>query len=187
MGAEGNLYAAWTEYEGTLWFSHSTDGGRRLFGKPKIVFRAGGHCDAPKLAVDRQGIVHLVYAESPAGPFQRYHIRHVRSHDGGRTFGAPREISGGHGQQFESVSFPALSLDGADNIIALLRKTLEAAPRTLFGRLDGEDLHRLRATLDLDAAQRAQSEILLPDRRDGRGAGDDVGVKLGFARFGLEP
>lgn len=27
MGPEGNLYAAWTEYEGSLWFSRSTDGG----------------------------------------------------------------------------------------------------------------------------------------------------------------
>lgn len=169
MGAEGNLYAAWTEYEGTLWFSRSTDGGNRFsapkrvagggaaapargpslavdardavylawsvgedpaagirfarsadrglsFGKPEILFRGGGHSDAPKIAVDRKGIVHLVYAESAAGSFQRYRIRYARSHDAGRTFVAPQEISGRHAQQFESLSFPALGLDGADNL-----------------------------------------------------------------------
>lgn len=169
MGAEGNLYAAWTEYEGTLWFSRSADGGQhfsapqpvaggsaaapargpslavdargavylawsvgedpaagirfarsadrgRSFGKPEILFRGGGHADAPKIAVDRKGIVHLVYAESAAGSLQRYRIRYARSHDAGRTFETPQEISGGHAQQFESLSFPALSLDGAYNL-----------------------------------------------------------------------
>ncbi len=36
--------------------------------------------------------------------------------DGERTFEEPREISSPQTEQFESVSFPALSLDGEDNI-----------------------------------------------------------------------
>ena len=165
MGPEGNLYATWTEYEGALRFSRSTDGGARFsapthiagggvaapargpslavdakgavylawavgedpaadihlakstdlggsFSKPRPVFKSDGHADAPKIAVDGKGGVHLVYAESLEGPFQRYHIRYSRSNDGGRTFEKPREISGAQTAQIESANFPALSLDG---------------------------------------------------------------------------
>ena len=169
MGPQGDLYAAWTEYEGNLWFSRSTDGGEtfsdplriagghdakpargpslavdaadtvylawtvgedkaadirfaksvdqgRSFAEPRIVFESGGHSDAPKIAVDGKGTVHLVYAESPAGPFQRYHIRYTHLNDGERAFEESRQISSPQTEQSESVSFPALSLDGEDNI-----------------------------------------------------------------------
>ncbi len=172
MGPQGNLYAAWTEYEGTLWFSRSTDLGDnfsdplrvasrndagpargpslavdtagavylawtigedkaadirvaksvdhgRSFGEPRIAFESDGHSDAPKIAVDGQGTIHLVYGESPAGPFERYHIRYTRSNDGGRTFEVPREISTPQLEQFESASFPALSLDDEDNLYVI--------------------------------------------------------------------
>ncbi len=172
MGPLGNLYAAWTEYEGNLWFSRSTDWGEsfsdplrvagghdarpargpslavdaagavylawtvgedraadirvaksadrgRTFGMPRIVFDSGGHSDAPKIAVDGEGTVHLVYSESPAGPFERYHIRYTRFDDGTRAFEEPREISSPQTERFESVSFPALSLDGEGNIYVI--------------------------------------------------------------------
>ena len=172
MGPEGDLYAAWTEYEGTLWLSRSTDrGGRfsrpvrvagggaakpargpslavdgrgevylawtvgedraadirvarssdrgRSFGEPWNAVERGGHADAPKIAVDGEGTVHLVYAESPAGPFDRYRIHYTRSIDGGRTFAAPKEISSPQTETFESVSFPALSVDGRDHLYVL--------------------------------------------------------------------
>jgi hypothetical protein len=169
MGPQGDLYAAWTEYEGNLWFSRSTDQGDsfsdplriaggpdakpargpslavdaggaiylawtvgedkaadihftksvdhgRSFGEPRIVFESDGHSDAPKIAVDGGGTVHLVYAESAAGPFERYHVRYTRLNDGERALEEPREISNPQIEQFESASFPALSLDGEDNI-----------------------------------------------------------------------
>ncbi len=172
MGPRGDLYAAWTEYEGNLWFSRSTDRGDsfsdplriaggpdsgpargpslavgaestvylawtigedkaadirfaksvdhgRSFGEPRIVFESGGHSDAPKIAVDGKGTVHLAYAESPAGPFERYHIRYTHLNDGERTFEEPREISSPQTERFESVSFPALRLYGEDNIYVI--------------------------------------------------------------------
>ncbi len=186
MGPQGDLYAAWTEYEGNLWFSRSTDRGNhfsdplriagghdaepargpslavaaegtvylawtvgedkaadihfaksgdhgRSFGAPRIAFESNGHSDAPKIAVDSEGTVHLVYAESPTGPFERYHIRYTRSNDGARTFEKPREISSPQTKQFESVSFPALSLDGEDNIYIIweLFPSRENYPRGL--------------------------------------------------------
>lgn len=184
MGAEGNLYAAWTEYEGALWFSRSTDGGARFsapahiagggvaapargpslavdakgavylawtvgedraadiqfsrstdrgrsFSKPRPVFRSEGHADAPKIAVDGNGTVHLVYAESRGGPFGRYQIRYTRSNDGGGTFEKPREISVAHAGQFASVNFPALSVDGKGNLYLIWELF---APRISFPR-----------------------------------------------------
>jgi hypothetical protein len=169
-GPAGQLYAAWTDYEGHLWFSRSTDRGdnfsrpwrvagdapptrgpalavdvqgdiylawamgddraRRIqcaastdqgrsFGAPRRVDAGTGHPDAPKLAVDRQGTVHLVYAESPAGPFERYGIQYTRSHDRGESFAAPREIARPHAAQFASMHFPALSVDGQDGLYIL--------------------------------------------------------------------
>ena len=185
LGPEGTLYAAWTEYEGVLWLSRSTDGGERFskplriagghaapargpslavgaantvylawtvgedraadihvaksgdagrsFGPPRIAFASDGHADAPKIAVDSAGTVHLVYAESPAGPFDRYHIRYTHSNDGARTFAKPREISSPLPAEFESANFPALRVDGEDNLYVLweLFPDWEARPRGL--------------------------------------------------------
>jgi hypothetical protein len=172
MGPEGNLYAAWTEYEGTLWFRRSTNRGRSFhrefrvargggrkpargpslaveprgdiylawtigqdraaniriakstdqglsFSEPRIVFNSKGHADAPKLVVDGKGTLHLVYAESPTGPLERYHIHYTRSNNGGRSFEALQEIASPHTEQFPSAHFPALSVDGQDNLYVI--------------------------------------------------------------------
>lgn len=165
-GADGAVYAAWTEYEGALWFSRSGDGGksfsppRRIagggsekparapslalgperavylawtvgednaadirvarsadggasFGEPRIVAPSPGYSDAPKLAVDPRGALHLVYAESSGGSFNPSRIRYTRSADGGRTFEPPREISA------PGAGFPALSVDAKGNLYVL--------------------------------------------------------------------
>ena len=163
LGRDGALYAAWTEYEGTLWFRRSDDGGRsfsapvqlvkggikapargpalaagpednvyiawavgedpaadiqvarsadrgRSFSQPVAVGRTKGHADAPKIAVDAEGTVHLVFAESPDGPWQSYHVLYARSTDGGATFDKPRLISESDSDRYASLNFPALSL-----------------------------------------------------------------------------
>ncbi|HET9328432.1 MAG TPA: sialidase family protein [Candidatus Eisenbacteria bacterium] len=165
VAPDGTLHAAWTAYEGLLWFSRSSDGGRsfsaphavwgrrgegpargpsigvgdsghvvlawsvgddpeadirlassrdggRSFGEPRVLFPSRGHADAPKVALDRGGIVHLVFAESSDGPGGRDHIRYARSSAGGRTFEAARRISD---PRSESASYPALSLDERGN------------------------------------------------------------------------
>ena len=170
--ADGNLYAAWTEYEGALRFSRSIDGGGsfsepeliaggrgelpargpslavgpngeihlvwtvgeepdadihyvvstdwgRSFVSPRTIAESDGYSDAPKIAVDSRGIIYLIYAEGPAGPLQRYHIRYARSKEGGGTFREPEKISGVHSETFESVGFPYLDLDGRGNLYVL--------------------------------------------------------------------
>lgn len=171
-GADGTVYAAWTEYHGPLWLARSTDGGESFssprliaggeggeptrgpalalgpdgvvylawttgtdeaadihlakstdggatFSKPQIIAANDTYSDAPKLAVDGTGMLHLVYAESEAGPFARYVIRYTRSTDGGRTFDAPRDISEPAPGDGESSAFPYLDTDAKGNIYVL--------------------------------------------------------------------
>jgi hypothetical protein len=161
VGPDGTIYAAWTEYDGPLWFSRSRDrggsfgrpvrvdgGGKparapalaiaadgtvylawtvgeddgadlrlatssdrgETFAAPAIVARTPGYSDAPKLAVDRAGTLHVVHAESDGGPFDRYAVRYTRSRDRGRTFETARELS--HPAGTQSAAFPMLALDG---------------------------------------------------------------------------
>jgi len=167
---DGVVYAAWTEYDGPLWFSRSTDGGKQFsrpqriagggnakpargpslavgkgrevylawttgeddsadihiarsdnggesFGSPVVVFQGKGYSDAPKLAVDLAGTVHLVFAESAGGPFERYRVLYARSSDGARSFEQPRDISAPLPASSDSAAFPAIGLDGAGNMI----------------------------------------------------------------------
>lgn len=87
VGADGAVYAAWTEYEGALWFSRSNDGGGR-FLPPRRVAGGGGQepVRAPALAVAPDRTLFLAWSvgEDDAGD-----IRVARSADGGATFGEP--------------------------------------------------------------------------------------------------
>lgn len=165
MGPEGNLYAAWTEFEGPLLVSRSTDGGAsfsdpmqigdatrvargpalavddsgvvhlawsagglpaadihiassmdggRTFRPPQII-ASKGHADAPKLASDSKGALHLVYAE---GEGDRYQIRYARRDAQGGSFAKPTTIAVA-GPGIHSVAFPDLAVDRAGHIHVL--------------------------------------------------------------------
>ncbi|MCG8543031.1 MAG: glycoside hydrolase [Alphaproteobacteria bacterium] len=119
--ADGTVYLAWTAGEdaaANIHIAASTDGGRS-FGAPRTAIDSGGHADAPKIAVDRAGTIHLVYGESAEGMFGRYRVLYTRSKDGARRFEAPRYISNPLAQQFPSMSYPSLAIDGANNIYVL--------------------------------------------------------------------
>lgn len=185
-GPNGVLYAAWTEYDGPLWFSRSTDGGGRFsrplritavgpsgvarapalalgaggtvylawttgddetadihlaaskdggvtFGPPQRVAPSRQYSDAPSMAVDAQGVLHLAYAESAGGPFAAYHIRYTRSTDGGRSFEASRDIATPMPPGAASAAFPSLSVDGEGRVYVLweLFTSAGAPPRGL--------------------------------------------------------
>ena len=121
LGANGTVYLAWTvgAAAADIRVVRSTDGGDS-FGAPVIAERSKGYSDAPKLAVDAAGVLHLVHAE-------RQRILYSRSSDGARTFTAPRDISGGN------AGFPALSLDGNGNLYVLWERFTDhpARPRGL--------------------------------------------------------
>ena len=114
VGPSGAVHIAWTVGEdraANIQIATSRDGGRS-FSKPRPVARTSGHGDAPKLALDTRGVLHLVYGESPDGPFRRYHIRYTRSRDDGRSFDAPRRISGPDTSAFKSANFPHIAIVG---------------------------------------------------------------------------
>lgn len=156
-GDDGALYAAWTAYEGPLWFTRSTDGGRTFspllevagsnasptrapaiapgrdgvvylawtvgedrsadirvarsvdggqsFAEPRVVARSEGYADAPKLVVDPNGALHVVYTED------NRRILYTRSVDAARSFEPPREISG------KGAAFPHLGLDANGRLL----------------------------------------------------------------------
>jgi hypothetical protein len=56
MGPQGTLYAAWTEYEGVLWFSRSTDGGASFSEPVRVAGRGAKPARGPSLAVEGGGV-----------------------------------------------------------------------------------------------------------------------------------
>jgi hypothetical protein len=108
LGAEQTVYLAWTVGEdkaADIRVAKSLDGGE-TFGAPVVVARSEGYSDAPKLAVDAEGTVHLAYTETAPGPLDLRHVLYARSSDGAKTFAAPRPIS------HQRAGYPALALDG---------------------------------------------------------------------------
>jgi hypothetical protein len=120
VGPEGRVYLAWSVGEvgdADIRLAVSDDGGGS-FGAPQVLFASEGHSDAPRIAVDGRGDVHLVYAESPAGRFQPAHILYARLESGRPGPAQPRRIAGPR-SGVRSASFPALSL-GADGGVFVL-------------------------------------------------------------------
>lgn len=161
VGADGKVYAAWTEYDGALWLARSHDGGRSFtppqriagddkrpargpslalgggkvylawtvgedpdadirvssslddgvsFSPPVLVGARAARADAPRLAFDRDGRLHLVYMEQ-AGK-QPAAIRHARSDGHGLAFGTPRTLS----MHAEAAMAPQLATDAQGRV-----------------------------------------------------------------------
>ena len=114
------LYRAWTTGDdpaADIHVAKSEDGGCS-FGKPCIVAPDNGYSDAPKLMASPDGVLHLVYAQSRAGPFDMYQVHYARSMDGCH-FDPPIGISTPLPDAVESASFPSLSIDNAGRIYVL--------------------------------------------------------------------
>jgi hypothetical protein len=112
VGPHGAVFLAWTvgeDNEADIRLARSTDSGAS-FAPAQIIERSKGYSDAPKIALDRAGVLHLAYAESTAGPFDRYAVRYARSLDGGRTFEPSRQISN------VNAAFPFLAVDGKGGV-----------------------------------------------------------------------
>lgn len=116
LAAHGKtVYLAWTvgdDENADIRVAKSTDGGGS-FGPARIVERSKAYSDAPKLAVDSRGVLHLVYGEDMRT------IMYSRSRDGGASFERPRPISEG------GAGFPALAIDGKDNLYVLWERFAE--------------------------------------------------------------
>jgi len=130
--APGNsVYAAWTEYDGRLWFARSTDAGR-TFSKTLIAGDPPSPpARAPSLAVRRDGLVVLAWArgEENAGD-----IWMALSRDRGRAFDAPRPVAVTPGYS----DAPKLAFDSRD-VLHLVHSESRGGPFT------PSSIHHLRS------------------------------------------
>jgi hypothetical protein len=175
----GELYAAWTEYEGALWFRRTEDEGRRFvpalqlagttqapargptiavgpknavhiawavgeipsadiqiassadggrsFSAAQAVSHSETHSDAPQIAADGRGNVHLVHAEEDSGRDGSYHVRYSRLSAGATRFDAPRRIEG-EGDE-ASARYPHVGVDARANVYVLFERYSEGQVR----------------------------------------------------------
>jgi hypothetical protein len=157
VDADRAVHLAWTVREGgTLGIRVATSADGGAFGAPVIVGKRDGSADAPKLAVDGEGTVHLVNAETPLTPAERSHIRYTRRFAGEETFEAPRRISGT--EDADSAGFPSLDIDGGGSLYVVW----ERFP-TIVGRPLGLEFARSR-----DAGGTFSSPSVVPGTADVR-------------------
>jgi hypothetical protein len=107
--ADDAVYLAWTVGEDAsadVRVARSTDGGE-TFGPHVIVEQTPDRSDAPKVAVDSHGTLHVVFTERGAAA-DHLEVRYTRSHDGGRRFDPARTIS----RPRRGAGFPTLARDG---------------------------------------------------------------------------
>ena len=111
----------------------TSDDGAESFGEPSIILESDGHSDAPKLAVDEEGTLHLAYGESPEGMFEQYHVRYARQAKDEEGFGSSRRISEASETTAQGAHFPSLALGARDALLMLwnLYPTGEHPPRGL--------------------------------------------------------
>ena len=193
VGAHGAVALAWATGDdpaGDIWIALSSDAGRS-FGAQRPVAVTPGYSDAPKLSFDARGLLHLVHAESRGGPFDRSSIRHLRSVDGGRTFGPAREISSPLPDGYASAAFPALGIDDRGRVVVvweLLRGSGRAAPYGLAiaASADGEQFsapQTIPGSVDPSGGFNGSTQGLLMNklavRADGEIAVVNSAVKIG--------
>jgi hypothetical protein len=131
VGPNGTLTLAWTVGEDAsadIHIARFTDGGRTIEAA-EIPQDTDGHSDAPKITVGNDGTLHLVYAESPKGPFRTYHVRYTRRPKGRAAFTAPVTLSGPSAFPSESAHFPQLALAGAERLLVAWDRYIDARKR----------------------------------------------------------
>jgi hypothetical protein len=113
-GRGTTVHLAWTVGEDAaarIRVARSTDGGAS-FDPPQLV-GGQGRADAPGLAIDGAGSLHLVYALH--GPGGRSEVRHASAPGGGR-FGPARTLSG---PAPGGAAYPQLASDGGAGLVVV--------------------------------------------------------------------
>ncbi|MCG5549539.1 sialidase family protein [Halorhodospira halochloris] len=115
---------AWGVGEDTaadIHLSRSADAGE-TWGDPSRIHPGDDHADAPSLAMDSEGRLHLAFAESPdtrlwLGQWRpgSYQIRYTQASPGTTDFAAPLTVADST-DTIESKSAPYLAVDEADRL-----------------------------------------------------------------------
>ncbi|MCC5794167.1 MAG: exo-alpha-sialidase [Chromatiales bacterium] len=163
--AEGVVLVSWTVGEdpaADIHLARSTDGGQS-FSDPQRVHVSPGHADAPALAVDGNGRVHLAWGyRDPDAPRQG-RIALAHSDDDGINFSDAQLLD--HGDDVpHSAAFPSLAV--GDNGVHVVAERIHDAGRGFQGLLhawaaDGETFTELRTLPGTDAAPSGGRQGLL--------------------------
>ena len=158
LAVHGNtVYLAWTvgdDEAADIRVAKSSDGGAN-FAAPVIVERSPAYSDAPKLAVDARGTLHLVYAENKR-------VLYSRSTNGAASFERPRDISG------RGAGFPALGADAKGNLYVLWERFAE---HPLLAR-------GLAFAVSGDGGATFTAPVLVPDSADRGWNGSSQGLLM---------
>jgi hypothetical protein len=158
LAVHGNtVYLAWTvgdDASADIRVARSDNGGRS-FAAPVIVDRSKAYSDAPRLAVDGRGTLHIVYADGKR-------IQYSRSPDQGRSFERPRDISG------RDAGFPALEIDAKGNLYVLWERFAEH-PHLARG---------LALAVSTDAGRTFTAPVLVPESADAGWNGSSQGLLM---------
>jgi len=94
-----------------------------------VARNTGGHSDAPKIAVDGDGTVHLVWGESPEGMLHSYHVLYSHALVDEFDFDEPVNVSSPQSEHFASVNYPALQIDENGGLYVVWDVFASATPR----------------------------------------------------------
>ncbi|EWH00343.1 sialidase family protein [Halomonas sp. BC04] len=113
VDGEGRVHLAWSLGEDAAADIHYTllDSSGAILAEPAAVATSPGHADAPSLAVDANGTVHLAYAEAADGPGHPARIHYARSERGGH-FTAPRELHDEGSERTAGQGYPSITVKG---------------------------------------------------------------------------
>ena len=127
VARDGTLYLAWTpgtDPAADIQLMRSNDGGAS-FGPALPVAPGPDYSDAPKLAVDQNGRLHVAYAQTRGDAFEPAEIRYTYSDDKGAHFAASRTVSAG------DARFPDLAVDADGHIAIVWEQFSDAQARGL--------------------------------------------------------
>jgi len=117
----GRVHLVWATGgtpDADLRYARSADQGRS-FSAPMKVAPSDGHSDAPSLAVDSSGTLHLAFAEQPRQSSSRYHLRYTRRPATDDSFRAPSRIIPGQSGNVEGRHYPTLRTGPAGRLMVL--------------------------------------------------------------------
>jgi hypothetical protein len=82
-------YDDWSATDYEIYYKHSTDGGSAWSLAKRLTRNSGSSC-YPAIALDSDGVIHVVWMDSTPGTNQIYH---ARSLDGGTTWSAAKRLT----------------------------------------------------------------------------------------------
>lgn len=111
VDAAGNINVVWeddTANNSNVLFSRSTDGGT-TFSAPKNLSNSTGYSFNPRIAVDSNGGINVVWVDNTPG---NQDVFFSRSTDGGASFSAPQNLS----NDTPDSASPQIGVDSSGNI-----------------------------------------------------------------------